>query len=224
MESTIIYKHFGGIIMKRSKDLMWNAPVIILVVLFVVFMCNRFSIKDEQNELLDKLKEEKADYVEDIYTTELNYQLNKLATDLDLFVYTMKSTDHYIFAEEDLKDFELYSDLVIYGDESYKKANDLEYKLDTVSMMVGVMNYHMDDINTFIYSLGKNRSIYEFLWENVYIDIEKVNKAISDYKSNTGYDLSKINAMKKITLDTINAGKSKWESIDGTVYPQGSLE
>ena len=136
----------------------------------------------------------------------------------------MKSTDNYIFAEEDFKNFELYSDLVIYGDETYKKANDLEYKLETVSMMVGVMNYHMDDINTFIYSLGKNKSTYEFLWDNIYIDIEKVNKAISDYETNTDYDLPKINTMKKINMETIRSGKEKWNSIEGAVYPQGSLE
>ena len=210
--------------MKKSSNRIMNIPVIALAILFVVFICNRFSILNEQKELLERLKVEKADYVEDKYTTELNYQLCNLATDLDLFVYTMKSTDHYIFAEEDFKDFELYSDLVIYGDETYKKANDLEYKLETVSMMVGVMNYHMDDINTFIYSLGKNKSTYEFLWDNIYIDIEKVNKAISDYETNTDYDLPKINTMKKINMETIRSGKEKWETIEGTVYPQGSLE
>lgn len=212
--------------MKKSSNQLTNMPVIVLSMIFIVFVCcNRFSIINKQKELLEHLKVEKVDYAEDKYTTDLNYQLCILATDLDLFVYTMKSTDHYIFAEEEFKDFELYSDLVIYGDETYKKANDLEYKLETVSMMVGVMNYHMDDINTFIYSLGKNKSTYEFLWDNIYIDIEKVNKAISDYETNTDYDLPKINTMKPITNDTIKSGKEKWKSIEGTVYPQGrSLE
>lgn len=198
-----------------------------IITIFIIpsLLLIAIGIHDKSTEaMVEKLSAMKADYTEDKYTTDLNYQLCKLATDLDLFVYTMKLVDNYIFVEEDFKDFELYSDLVIYGDESYKKANDLEYKIETTSMMVGVINYHMDDIYTFIYSLGNNKSKYEFLWKNIYEDIEKVNKTISDYETYTGYELPNINTMKQITNDIIKDSKEKWDSIEGTVYPQGSLE
>lgn len=168
-----------------------------------------------------QIKAEKADYVEDITTTDLVYQLNKLATDLDLFVYTMKSTDNYIFDENDLKDFQMYSDFVIYGDEIYPKANILDYKITYMGMMVGVINYRMDKVNTFVYSLGKNRKYYNFLWEDVYKDIEAVNEAIAEYNKQTGYKMSYVESMKEID---VKVGKEEWNKIEGTVYPQGDLE
>ena len=90
---------------------------IITIITIPLLLLIAIGIHDKSTEaMVEKLSAMKADYTEDKYTTDLNYQLCKLATDLDLFVYTMKSVDNYIFAEEDFKDFELYSDLVIYGD------------------------------------------------------------------------------------------------------------
>lgn len=97
-----------------------------------------------------------------------------------------------------------YEDYLSQKEKEASQWNDyLEYEIYWASASIEALNGCMNDLNLFIYSLGKSGYYkYNYLWKDLNVEIDKINHKIEKYNKNYGYSYN--------TLPKVEGLYSKW--------------
>jgi hypothetical protein len=90
-----------------------------------------------------------------------------------------------------------YLDYIIYGDEEYEDANNLEYKITYLGLILGEINYRKNDITV---PEANSKAVYH-LWKDINSYVRDCNSQSVLYEKLYGTDLIHITILEK---DVIN--------------------
>lgn len=165
-------------------------------ILFMVFMFyNVINVPDEYESPNETIN---TQYQKDQIYADLVYETSKLASKLDLILCDMRTAQPSLFGENDYKDFDMYKDLIIYGDNTLEEANDPGYKVMYLGNMIGNMNYHYDITEEFMDTMNPLEvPTFKHHLAACNDDIEKINKLIHDYNKIYDVDIPNISYLRK---------------------------
>lgn len=232
--------------MKYFKNFI-GISAILLTVALILFPYT--SIAKDMDELQYNLTCAKFDNNMHRDQSKIEYKIKNLNADIERLERTISIVDKYIFVNGNYEwmDINNYGTSFILDYPAYidnpegRWSNYTEYCIYWTSGEIDQINKCGDDLNLFIYSLGKNYYSYNYLWKNLNSNIESINKDIrawnKKYPDDTyGYNITGVVAMNELpyitsiydsyekykndkNLQERWSYKEKWFGYD--IFPQG---
>jgi len=167
---------------KRNNSIEFGiilSPMIIVLAFLLILLLSIFITKEPKNDI-ENSKMYNYIQLEDEVKISTAY-IDSLLSSLD------KDKDN-IFNDEDL-----YIDIIIYGDESYTKANDLETKIYMLKNIVGSLNTHKNEVHA---SNDMKYKDVKKIFDYTNKEIKKTNILLEEY--------NKLNGTKIISIPTVD--------------------
>lgn len=167
---------------KRNNDIVFGmilSPMII-VLAFLLTLLSSISIAKEPKNDIENSKVYNYIQLEDEVKITTAY--------IDSLLSALDKDEDNLFNDEDL-----YIDIIIYGDESYIKANDLETKIYMLKNVVGSLNTHKNEVHAS--NDMKYKDIKDIL-DYTNKEIKKTNIVLEKY--------NKLNGTKIISIPTVD--------------------
>ena len=175
---------------------------------------------------------------EEIIQSIRTFGLDKMAR----LIYKVGDIDEFIFINGNIEFHDIWNtDLCFllypgyYSEYREETGNSyLQYEIEWASTSIESLNECMDSLNLFIYSLGKSGYYkYNYLWKDLNVEIDKINKKIVKYNSKYDTNCSTIRKVEGLystwnEYEKDNQLKKSWKGIedefqhyyDNPIYPQ----
>lgn len=162
--------------MKRKFLFLFSTLLALLLTVVTALQITKVS--DSAKRIVD-LSERDNIYIEIEYRTKI------LSTRVNNLITYMKENDDIGLLDDKFVNSNLYKDLIIYGDESYTQANDIESKILFLNNIVGNFNYYSNEVNLFLYSKRFGVDYYTTIsyLNDISEYIEKTNSYIYEYNT-----------------------------------------
>ena len=167
---------------KRNNNIVFGiilSPVIIVLAFLLILLLFVSIAKEPKNDIENS---KVYNYIQ------LEDEVKITTAYIDSLLSTLDKDKDNIFNDEDL-----YIDIIIYGDESYIKANDLETKIYMLKNVVESLNTHKNEVHA---SKNMKHKDVKKIFDYTNKEIKKTNILLEEY--------NKLNDTKIISIPTVD--------------------